>query len=87
MEKINGGNNSKKMMNNNNNDKDSLHALYKVPSGDGPYVRAKHAQVFFYILFLFFFFFLIILIFIFIPRFILDIFKDVGANLMSSDII
>ncbi|CAO2839865.1 unnamed protein product [Amaranthus hypochondriacus] len=44
MEKINGGNNSKKMMNN-NNDKDSLHALYKVPSGDGPYVRAKHAQL------------------------------------------
>lgn len=26
-------------------EKDSLHALYKVPSGDGPYVRAKHAQL------------------------------------------
>lgn len=22
-----------------------FHVIYKVPSGDGPYVRAKHAQV------------------------------------------
>lgn len=26
-------------------EKDLFHVIHKVPSGDGPYVRAKHAQV------------------------------------------
>uniref|UniRef100_A0A7N0VNG3 Uncharacterized protein n=1 Tax=Kalanchoe fedtschenkoi TaxID=63787 RepID=A0A7N0VNG3_KALFE len=47
---------SKKMMNNedhvcndlgntNNGNKELYHVIHKVPSGDGPYVRAKHAQL------------------------------------------
>ena len=36
----------------NNGDKDSLfHVIHKVPFGDGPYVRAKHAQVYFFLLY------------------------------------
>lgn len=26
-------------------EKEPFHVIHKVPSGDGPYVRAKHAQV------------------------------------------
>ncbi|KNA20016.1 hypothetical protein SOVF_056270 [Spinacia oleracea] len=33
-----------KRINRSPGEKESLHAVYKVPSGDGPYVRAKHAQ-------------------------------------------
>lgn len=47
----------KMMMRNNNNkqiswgekekekEKEKFHVIHKVPCGDGPYVRAKHAQV------------------------------------------
>lgn len=49
-----GGSGSKKMYEDqdsmmfNNNisvNKELYHVIHKVPSGDGPYVRAKHAQV------------------------------------------
>lgn len=36
------------MIINNNNvivNKELYHVIHKIPSGDGPYVRAKHAQV------------------------------------------
>lgn len=40
---------SKKMYEVDNNNitvnKELYHVIHKVPSGDGPYVRAKHAQV------------------------------------------
>lgn len=35
------------MMKNKEN-KELFHVVHKVPSGDGPYVRAKHAQVFYF---------------------------------------
>ncbi|XP_010684938.2 protein SULFUR DEFICIENCY-INDUCED 1 [Beta vulgaris subsp. vulgaris] len=45
MEKTISSNSSKKMVNISFGEKESVHAIYKVPSGDGPYVRAKHAQL------------------------------------------
>ncbi|XP_010241143.1 PREDICTED: protein SULFUR DEFICIENCY-INDUCED 1-like [Nelumbo nucifera] len=39
-----GGGNSK-MMSPRKGEKDTFHVIHKVPSGDGPYVRAKHAQL------------------------------------------
>lgn len=48
MEKTISSNSSKKMVNISFGEKESVHAIYKVPSGDGPYVRAKHAQVTFF---------------------------------------
>lgn len=50
MEKTISSNSSKKMVNISFGEKESVHAIYKVPSGDGPYVRAKHAQVTFFFL-------------------------------------
>lgn len=32
-------------------EKEQFHVFHKVPSGDGPYVRAKHVQVIMFIIF------------------------------------
>jgi hypothetical protein len=32
-------------VNSRNKEDDQIHIVHKVPSGDGPYVKAKHAQV------------------------------------------
>lgn len=43
------------VMNSRRKEEDQFHIIHKVPSGDGPYVKAKHAQVgIFYIVFYFF---------------------------------
>ncbi|KAL9228295.1 hypothetical protein vseg_003889 [Gypsophila vaccaria] len=36
---------SRKIMITGGGEKDAFHVIHKVPSGDGPYVRAKHAQL------------------------------------------